>query len=113
MLKQTKRTSRNPRAIRAEKGIKLKYAETEQTRQTIQERRNVNSLIPPTRSANNPYQLRPASPKTKIATPLLWEKSRREGVHSRGTNDAPPPNRFEEDFMTECNEEPTQVWQRR
>ena len=24
-----------------------------------------------------------------------------------------PPNRYEEDFLTECNEEPTQDWQRR
>ena len=50
----------------------------------------------------------PPSQKTEIAAPTIWGKGRREGVHDRG-----PPNKYEEDFLTECNEEPTQDWQRR
>ena len=56
---------------------------------------------------NNPYPPHPLSQRTEIAAPTIWGKSRREGVHNRG-----PPNRYEEDFLTECNEEPTQDWQR-
>ena len=61
----------------------------------------------PTKSANSPCPLRPLSRKTEIAAPTLWGKSRRKGVRHQG-----PPNMFEEDFLTECNEDPTQDWQR-
>ena len=47
--------------------------------------------------------------KTRIAAPTLRGKSRREGVHNRRS----PPDRYNHDFATECNEEPTQDWQRR
>ena len=36
-----------------------------------------------------------------------------ETVDARAYTIEDPPNRYEEDFMTECNEEPTQDWQRR
>ena len=36
-----------------------------------------------------------------------------EKVDARAYAIEDPPNRYEEDFLTECNEEPTQVWQRR
>ena len=39
---------------------------------------------------------------------MLWRNGRREDIHNRR-----PPKQYEEDFMTECNEEPTQDWQRR
>ena len=57
---------------------------------------------------NNLYPQCPPSQKTEVAAPKIWGKSRREGVHDRG-----PPNKYEENFLTECNEEPTQDWQRR
>ena len=46
----------------------------------------------------------------KLKSPPLsfGGKSRREGVHHRG-----PSKKYKEDFLTECNEEPTQDWQRR
>ena len=72
------------------------------------EGRNENSPFQPTKSVNNLYPHYPPSQKTEIAAPTIWGKSRREGVHDRG-----PPNRYEKDFLTECNEEPTQDWQRR
>ena len=78
------------------------------TRQTTPAKRNANSPSQLTRSVTNPYPPRPLSQKTEITAPTIWGKSRREGVHGRG-----PPNRYEEDFLTECNEEPTQDWQRR
>ena len=36
-----------------------------------------------------------------------------EKVDARAYTIEDPPNRYEEDFLTECNEEPTQDWQRR
>ena len=36
-----------------------------------------------------------------------------EKVDTRAYTIEDPPNRYEEEFMTECNEEPTQDWQRR
>ena len=92
--------------IRVAKCTKPKIAGTELTRQTIPGKENENSPFQLTRSANNPYPPRPPRQKTKIATPMLWGKSRREGVHHRR-----PPNRYEEDFFPQCNEEPTQDWQ--
>ena len=93
---------------RAEKYTKLKTAGTELLRQRIQESVNVNSPSPPTISTNNSYPSRPPSQKTKIAAPTFWGKGR------RGANTIEDcTNRCKEDFMTECNEEPTQEWQRR
>ena len=69
---------------------------------------NENSPSQQIRSADNPYLTRRPKQKTKIAAPTLWRKGRREGVHHRR-----PPNRYEEAFFTECNEELFQDWQRR
>ena len=77
-------------------------------RQMIPGNANVSSLSQQTRLTNNPYLRRRPKQKTEVAAPTLRGKSRREGVHHRR-----PPNRYEEDFFTECNEEPTQDWQRR
>ena len=105
------RTQQIPTSLtvtRAEKCTKLKTAGTELLRQRIQESGNVNSPSPPTISTNNSYPSRPPSQKTKIAAPTFWGKGR------RGANTIEEStNRYEEDFMTECNEEPTQEWQRR
>ena len=67
------------------------------------EGRNENSPFQPTKSVNNLYLHCPSSQKTEIAAPTIWGAYDLEDT----------PNRYEEDFLTECNEEPTQDWQRR
>ena len=101
-----KQTQLNPNAILV--GKCTKFAGTEPMRQMTPGNANVSSLSEQTKLANNPYLPRRPKQKTEVAAPTLWGKSRREGVHHRR-----PPNRYEEDFFTECNEEPTQDWQRR
>ena len=98
----------NPSVIHVARCTKLRTVGTELTRQMIPEGRNENSPSQPTKSVNNTYPPSPPSQKTENAAPTIWGKCRREGVHDRG-----PPNRYEEDFLTECNEKPTQDWQRR
>ena len=100
----------NPNAILVRKCTKRKIVGTEPMLQMIPAKRNVNSPPQPTKSMNNQYPTRPPSQKLKSPRLQFGEKvdARRKGVHNRG-----PPNRYEEDFLTECNEEPTHYWQRR
>ena len=105
---QPKMKHLSPSVIHVARCTKLRTVGTELMRQMIPEGRNENSPSQQTRSVNNTYPPRSPSQKTKIAAPTIWGKSRREGVHNRG-----PPNRYEEEFLTECNEELTQDWQRR
>ena len=92
----------------AENSTKPRTAGTGLMRRTILGRNVTHSQSPPAKSANNQSPLLKSSQKTKNAAPPLRGNGRRKGVHNRR-----PPNRYEEDFLTECNEEPTQDWQRR
>ena len=98
----------NQNATLVENSTKLRTAGTELMRRTTLGRNDTSSPYPQTKLANNQPLLLKSSQKTKNAAPPLRGNGRRKGVHNRR-----PPNRYEEDFLTECNEEPTQDWQRR
>ena len=87
---------------------KLRTTGTELMRRTTLRKNDTSSPYPQTKLANNQSLLLKSSQKTKNAAPPLRGNGRRKGVHNRR-----PPNRYEEDFLKECNEEPTQDWQRR
>ena len=105
---QNKMNSQSPNAIRVERCTKPRPVGTELMRQMTRGKENENSSSQRTRSANNPYLPRRPKRKTKIAATTLWGKSRREGVNHRRS-----PKMVRRRFFTECNEEPTQDWQRR
>ena len=98
----------NKNATLVENSTKLRTAGTELMRRMTLGRNDTSSPYPQTKLANNQYPPLKSSQKTKNAAPPLRGNGRRKGVHNRR-----PPNRYEEDFLTECNEEPTQDGQRR
>ena len=63
-------------------------------------RKELEFTIPTNKISEQPVPPCPPSQKIEIAASTIWGKSRREGIHDRG-----PPNRYEEDFLTECNED--------
>ena len=87
---------------------KKKRKLTESTRQTTLEK-NENSPSQQTRLANN-TRTHHVLPDKKLKSPSLRFG---EKVDARAYTLEDPPNRYEEDFFTECDEEPTQDWQRR
>ena len=98
----------SPNVIHLARCTKLRTVGTELMRQMTPEGRNENSPFQPTKSVNNPYPPRPSANKLKSPHLRLREK-----VDARAYTIEDTPNRYEEDFLTECNEEPTQDWQRR
>ena len=104
--RQIKMNCQNANLIRVKRCTKPETVGTELMRQMTPGNANENSPSQQTRLANNPYLPRRPKQKTKIAAPTLWGKRRAYTIED-------PPNRYEEDFFTECNEEPTQDWQRR
>ena len=98
----------NQNAKRAEKCTKLKIAGTEEMRQMARDARGANSPSPLIKLLNNPRPPLHPSQKTKIAALRFRGK-----VDARAYTMKDASNRFEQDFMTECNEQPTQDWQRR
>ena len=64
----------------------------------------------PTNKINEQPVPTPFSQPKKLKSPRLRFG---ETVDARAYSIEDPPNRYEEDFMTECNKEPTQDWQRR
>ena len=99
----------NQNAILVESSTKLRTADTELMRRMTLGRNDTSSPYPQTKLANNQSPLLKSSQKTKNAALPFRGNGRRKGVHNGG----PPSNRYQEDFLTECNEEPTQDWQRR
>ena len=68
--KQTRLKHQNPTLICVEKGIKLKIAGRELTRQMTHERKNENLPSQPTKSVNS--QCRPLLSAKKLKSPTLW-----------------------------------------
>ena len=87
---------------------KLKTVGTELMRRMTLGKNDTSSPYPQAKLANNRSPLLKSSQKTKNAAPPLRGNGRRKAY----TIDD-PPNRYEEDFFTESNEESTQDWQRR
>ena len=108
MATSTQLNSRNQSVKHAEKPKKQKTAGTELTRQTTLENGDTNSPYPQTRSTTSRSPSLESSQKLRKPRLLF-----RETVDARAYTIEDPPNRYEEDYMTECNEEPTQDWQRR
>ena len=100
---QTKMNRQNPNAIRVAKRTKPRTAGTELMRQMTPGKENENSPSQQIRSANNPYLPRRPKPRLRFG----------EKVDARAYTIEDPKNRYGEDFFTECNEQPTQNWQRR
>ena len=98
----------NVNAILVENSTKPKTVGTELMRRMTPGKNDMNSPYPPAKLVNNQFPLLKSSQKTKSAAPPL-----RGTVDARAYTIEDPPNRYEEDFFTECNEEPTQDWQRR
>ena len=96
----TQLNRRNQNVTHVATPMNQKTAGTEPTRQATLENED-------TRAATSRSQLSKSSQKTKIAAPTLWGNGRHEGIYDRR-----PSNRYKEDFMTECMEEPTQDWRR-
>ena len=98
-----KMNRQSPNAIRVERCTKPKTVGTELIRQMTPGNENENSPSQRTRSANTVH------PSKKLKSPRLRFG---EEVDARAYTIEDPPNRYE-DFFIECNEEPTQDWQRR
>ena len=99
-------TNRN--VTHAGKCTSLKPVGLELMRRIILEEKDENLQSPPIKS-NPPFlPHQPNQNKTKIAAPTIRGK-----VDARPYTIEDTPNQFEQDFLTECNEKPTQDWQRR
>ena len=94
---------RNQNVTHVEKPIKQKTAGTEPTPQTTLENEDTsfNTHKPDHRPADSHHR--------NLAKKLKTSRLRfGETVDARAYTIEDPPNRHEEDFMTECNEEPMQ-----
>ena len=84
-LTQRKSMSTNQNAKRAAKCTKGKTLGVQQTQQTTQDAKDAYSPSPLIRLVNNRCPPLQHSKKIKIAAPTFRGKSRREGVHHRGS----------------------------
>ena len=100
---QTSPKHQNINATRAGNYTKLKIVGKEPTRQMIPGKESENLPSQPLKSANSLYQPRPLS-----QTPKSPRFRFGETVDARAYTIETPPNRYEEYFMTEFNEELTQ-----
>ena len=87
---------------------KSKSIGTELKRHLIREENDTSSRFPSTKLVNTPYPRPQHNQKPNIAAPTIRGKSRRESIYLRRSRKC-----IQRGSVTECNEEPTQDWQRR
>ena len=110
LLTQTRLKHQNSKATRAEKCTKLVRNGSDGANAAIDPRKRKRDFVIPTNKISEQPVPTTSSQAKKLKAPRLRFG---ETVDGRAYTIEDPPNRYEEDFMTECYEEPTQDWQRR